>query len=1505
MLGPNLIKGWLADINQPNKLLSLQIMNGTDLIAEVVADKIRDDIKVLFGENCYHGFENSIQLPPGVSPLHLRFLVKGHSDELKLPSNWSPVVIQVDKVTPEKISGWAWNPFDPDAHLQLCIFVNNAEIGFAVANIHRGDLAEAGFGNGNHAFSFDVAPEYEVDKNDVIVELVSFNDTMLRSSIPEIKNLPVDDNAPVDGKGPVDERGPVEQSNLEPIAPEPKKEPKSLNANVVSAAKDLARAYFDEPWYIDQAGRKDFGRSSAFDHWWEGERHKGVSPHPLFDPQFYKAEIKRKNFGVIEEKDLFLDLLYNGHKRAVDPHPCFSMQWYNMRYPAREQSNAWRDYVGQSYEGRREPNWLFSTTIVEQLIVGDRRDGETLLAYFLRKHGNHQLSPHSLLDFALVLRHNEDLKGDSLYLSFWNKYRKHDIRTHMYFNPKYYEAQAVRDNQTLRALADYVLFGEAKGYRPIPLIDPVWHKYHYGASDSYDSILEEYTAVGEKLNRHPCPGFDPRYYLEMNNDIARAGVPPLRHFLASGQRERRQIHRRFSLPWYAGQVPAPHADQALEYWLATGRNAGDAPHPAITVDNRGSVNDALTAFLTPKVVKSKVVPGIATVFATGTATQSRITPEVRGQAWLVEQYERSKQGFGILAARRLRLDEPVVRQFENFDANEERSFIRKTKADFSVRKYGQPLVSVIIPTRNRVSVLARALRSVLTQTYSKLEVIVVDDGGLDATDKLVKHYFEDSRVSYIPIKATGVSGGRNAGLNAARGEYIAYIDSDNYWEPEYLEITIKSMLMRGAKAAYAVLRAFNDKNAIYFRGAAFDFPSLKRENYIDMNVYIHHRSVVDRGILFDETLRRCVDWDFILRASEYLTPIFVPVIGCNYVDDKDTLGRITTDELSGDFYKICQRGINLEPHLTGSAPTTDCRATIIWPISGEDWKRAEADLWAVIKHIANSQDELIIINNRLDDAATAVLATISAMSSKVRVIHLWRTFHNFPAFNLASTIAKAPRLLFWRSGIVFDSAIIDALLTRAVESRAPVEIPAVTDSNGVVTSELAAAIPISQLLQPVFTGRSGMPLEGSVTGVVPVHSPVVINAQVFAELGGFSSKYAISFALADFCMRLLAKDPKATILRFDIRLRAEQMLAVVAGEGEFLKELESMKASWLGQANFPLKMSNSLEIIQPKVLGLINRNWTLCSNMANGAYVQSPLVAKAYKFVIRCPAPKSAETVSWGDYHYASAMIAALESFGHRGSIQLRDDWDETGTKGDVFFHLRGIVALKPVPGAFNAVWIISHPDKILADELASMDAVFVAGPAVKKQLAQRNGIDAHILLQGADTARFGGEIQKVGEVAGKALFVGNSRLQLRPIVLDAIEADLPLVVYGSDWSTFLPREFIKGSYIDNEVLANWYGSAGVVLNDHWNTMREYGMISNRIFDVVATGSPVITDPVEGIDQIFGDAVRSYHHVDDLPELFQEMSTRRFHDEARFVRAHHSIKARVEEILGYLGISKR
>jgi glycosyltransferase involved in cell wall biosynthesis len=205
----------------------------------------------------------------------------------------------------------------------------------------------------------------------------------------------------------------------------------------------------------------------------------------------------------------------------------------------------------------------------------------------------------------------------------------------------------------------------------------------------------------------------------------------------------------------------------------------------------------------------------------------------------------------------------------------------------------EPLVSVILPTWNRGDIAATAISSVQRQTYPHWELLVVDDGSTDGTRETIEAAFTDSRVHYIARDHAGVGAARNAGLTAARGEIVAYLDSDNTWLPTYLETIVAAFLRDDALQSVYTAQIVQNRHdgSVVLRGRDFDADRLRAGNYIDLNVYAHRRSLSDRCGGFDESLKRLVDWELIGRYTEHDKTQFIPVVGGTY-----TTGR--ADQIS-------------------------------------------------------------------------------------------------------------------------------------------------------------------------------------------------------------------------------------------------------------------------------------------------------------------------------------------------------------------------------------------------------------------------------------------------------------------------------------------------------------------------------------------------------------------------------------------------------------------------------
>jgi glycosyltransferase involved in cell wall biosynthesis len=188
-------------------------------------------------------------------------------------------------------------------------------------------------------------------------------------------------------------------------------------------------------------------------------------------------------------------------------------------------------------------------------------------------------------------------------------------------------------------------------------------------------------------------------------------------------------------------------------------------------------------------------------------------------------------------------------------------------------------VSIIIPAYNVASFIGETLDSVFSQTYKDFEVIVINDGSPDTEEfeRVLQPYL--NRVTYLKQENRGASVARNAGLRAAQGELIAFLDADDIWLPNYLDVQI-DFIRRGN---FDLVCA----DAVHFGGSVFDgrtyfevlmpasceigvvtFPGLvsDTQSLITSGIVARREAILEAG-LFDETLRNAQDYDLWIRMA--------------------------------------------------------------------------------------------------------------------------------------------------------------------------------------------------------------------------------------------------------------------------------------------------------------------------------------------------------------------------------------------------------------------------------------------------------------------------------------------------------------------------------------------------------------------------------------------------------------------------------------------------------------
>lgn len=209
----------------------------------------------------------------------------------------------------------------------------------------------------------------------------------------------------------------------------------------------------------------------------------------------------------------------------------------------------------------------------------------------------------------------------------------------------------------------------------------------------------------------------------------------------------------------------------------------------------------------------------------------------------------------------------------------------------------RPIFSVITPTYNRERKVCSAVESLMRQTLVDFEQIVADDGSTDGTQSLLSRTFPDEiasgRLKLLALKHGGVCAARNAALSVARGEWIAYLDSDNIVTPDFLQTFADGIAANpDARNFYAALVR---RKARTILDRPFDRRRLVRGNYIDIGVYCHHRDLIGEFGLFDGDVAGLEDWDLIARHTRKYMPVRLGKVVLAYNDG------LSNDRLSLDY----------------------------------------------------------------------------------------------------------------------------------------------------------------------------------------------------------------------------------------------------------------------------------------------------------------------------------------------------------------------------------------------------------------------------------------------------------------------------------------------------------------------------------------------------------------------------------------------------------------------------
>ncbi|MBN2714360.1 MAG: glycosyltransferase [Deltaproteobacteria bacterium] len=281
-------------------------------------------------------------------------------------------------------------------------------------------------------------------------------------------------------------------------------------------------------------------------------------------------------------------------------------------------------------------------------------------------------------------------------------------------------------------------------------------------------------------------------------------------------------------------------------------------------------------------------------------------------------------------------------------------------------------VTILMAVFNRQDCVKEAIDSVLAQTYQNIELLIGDDGSCDGTPQLlnsVKH--EKVKVFLFP-KNRGKAAVLNDLFNNSDGNLVAYLDSDNTWDPKYIAAMVGAYVKSGASVLYSGQYLFsgNATKPYAVRYAPFNRNLLYNRNYIDHNSFFHERIVFEVVGGYDSALRRCLDYDFIIKAVSMYRTVSVPVCLTNYHYEKSGNAITGAHHLISDMHKVRADAQKLmlttkrssSPYLTQIISKPCKKMSVIIPNyeSLEDLK----DCIKALDSMAERKEiELIIIDN--------------------------------------------------------------------------------------------------------------------------------------------------------------------------------------------------------------------------------------------------------------------------------------------------------------------------------------------------------------------------------------------------------------------------------------------------------------------------------------------------------------------------------------------------------------
>jgi glycosyltransferase involved in cell wall biosynthesis len=489
-----------------------------------------------------------------------------------------------------------------------------------------------------------------------------------------------------------------------------------------------------------------------------------------------------------------------------------------------------------------------------------------------------------------------------------------------------------------------------------------------------------------------------------------------------------------------------------------------------------------------------------------------------------------------------------------------------------------PLISVIVPTYNRMDKLKETIKSVLSQTYNKLEIIVINDAGEDI--KVVLDKFSDNRIKYFKHETNkGLAASRNTGIEKSAGKYLAFLDDDDIFYPNHLQVVIDN-LDDDHKVIYtdAVRKSYvkDGENYILYSETVpysmeYDRNKLLTGNIAPVNCFVFEKSLVEKAGKLDESFPVLEDWEFWLRLSTFTNfkHVAEKTVQVNWYNDGSTM----TSAKAGAFgktrdliYKKYEKDISNIPNLKEiisefnliwqNDNLKDIPLVSIIVLSYNQLVYIKGFVNSVFQN-TDSNFELIIIDNDSDKETVNYLKSLQTSNNRVKVFFNSANLGFPKGINQGLKIALGKYLVIANNDIVVTKGWLETMI-KAAETEEKIGLVGPI-SNSVSWYQLdKEAVYTTQEAMYEYAAKVKEKNQGQV-----LESPrlaflcTLLKRKVVDKLGGLDERFSPgNYEDDDYCLRAQMAGFKTVIVK-DVFIHHFGSLSFMSeGKEEYLKLLE-------------------------------------------------------------------------------------------------------------------------------------------------------------------------------------------------------------------------------------------------------------------------------------------------------------------------------------------------------------